>query len=64
MKCSFCRKKDNEVHKLIVASDKVAICDVCVMDCLATLVYPDETIEIDLDEVEESDQDAQANSGC
>jgi len=70
MKCSFCGKDQNEVVKLIVASDKTAICDVCVLDCLATLIYPDEDDIIeseDEDEVYElklEDKHAQTNSGC
>jgi ATP-dependent protease Clp ATPase subunit len=50
MKCSFCKKDESEVYKLIAASEKVAICDQCVLQCLDTLIYPDSVIEIDLDE--------------
>ena len=65
MKCSFCGKDQTEVHKLIAASEKVAICDECVMQCLDTLVYPDEVIEINLDdETTEDDANAQTDSGC
>ena len=65
MKCSFCGKDQDAVEKLIAASDKVAICDSCVMECLHTLVYPDEVIELELDdEIDEGDLDAQTNEGC
>jgi len=65
MKCSFCGKAAEEVHKLIAASEKIAICDECVMQCVETLIYPDEMIEINLDdEISEADQNAQKNSGC
>lgn len=61
MKCSFCGKDQTEVHKLIAANEKTAICDECVFGCLETLVYPDEdAIEIDLTE----DSDEISNSGC
>ena len=58
MKCSFCKKDETEVVKLIAANDKIAICDACVMQCLDTLVYPDDVIEINLE-----DQDEQKDSG-
>jgi len=65
MKCSFCGKDETEVHKLIAANDKLAICDVCVMECVATLIYPDEVIEINLDdETTEDDADVQKDCGC
>lgn len=66
MNCSFCGKNNEEVYKLIAASETVAICDECVLDCLASLIYPDDDdIEIELsDETTESDSNAQANIGC
>lgn len=60
MKCSFCGKDQEEVHKLIVASEKLAICDECVFSCLDSLVYQD-NIPIDL--TEEDDNEI-TNSGC
>ncbi|HUU88352.1 MAG TPA: ClpX C4-type zinc finger protein [Candidatus Glassbacteria bacterium] len=57
MKCSFCGKDQNEVFKLIVASDKTAICDTCVMDCLGTLIYPDEDEIYELQLEDETTED-------
>ena len=50
MKCSFCNKDETEVHKLLAANDKIAICDSCVMECLRTLIYPDEVTVIELED--------------
>lgn len=63
MKCSFCGKDQKEVQQLIAASDKIAICDECVMECVHTLVYPDEVIELNLDE-DLTENDLHANEGC
>ena len=63
MKCSFCGKDQEEVKKLIAASDKIAICDECVFVCLETLVYPDEMIEIELSD-DLTENDLQTNEGC
>ena len=35
IKCSFGGKSSNEVEKIIVASDDICICNVCVLDCAA-----------------------------
>lgn len=58
MKCSFCGKKEDEVDKLIAASNKIAICDNCVLDCVDILVYGEpDTITLDLGEDEEDSKD-------
>jgi ATP-dependent protease Clp ATPase subunit len=48
MKCSFCKRDESEVFKLVAANDKIAICDECIMDCLSTLIRSDEVTVIDL----------------
>jgi len=51
MKCSFCGKDSEDVTKLIAASDKIAICDECVMSCVEILVYGEQPeVKIDLNE--------------
>lgn len=64
MKCSFCNKDQEEVHKLIAASDKIAICDGCVLDALATLIYPDEVTVIELEEENYDESEIQTSEGC
>jgi len=67
MKCSFCGKKQEEVFKLIAASDKAAICDECVFSCMETLVYPEEVTVLELDDDESlhpTDELNQKNIGC
>lgn len=64
MKCSFCGKDESEAKQLIAASDKVAICDECVLLCLETLVYPDEVIELSLDDELEDESEDTSNEGC
>lgn len=66
MKCSFCGGKDDEVEKIIAASEKIGICDCCVMECLKILIYgEDDPIVIELeDEITEGDLDAQTGEGC
>jgi len=66
MKCSFCNKDQTEVEKIIAASDKIGICDECIMQCLDILVYGEpEPIQIVLDDdISEEDSDAQKDSGC
>lgn len=63
-KCSFCGTKANEVEKLFDSGNKAMICDECVMNCLEILVYGDQVMEIEIDEIDEGDANAQSDTGC
>ena len=51
MKCSFCGKTNSEVDQLVAATDKLCICDECIMSCVKLLVYGEpEPLVINLDD--------------
>ena len=39
MKCSFCGKTNSEVGQLVAATDKLCICDECIITCVKLLIY-------------------------
>lgn len=72
MKCSFCGKPNEVVNRMIAASNKVAICDKCILQCVETLIYENKTKKIYIDSTKPVEfidenltrEDADAASGC
>lgn len=52
--CSFCKKDNNHVEKLIVGDGKVCICNECVALCVDILNDRTKPIKIDLTEKNKS----------
>ena len=56
MHCSFCRRGNSEVGTIVAASDKICICDECIMKCLHVIIYGEpKTVDINLDDNESED---------
>lgn len=64
MKCSFCGKDKSEVHKLIAASNTVAICDECIFSCMQHLVYPEDMFEVTMELDLENESEESPDVGC
>ena len=51
LRCSFCAKTEDKVHKLIAGRDGVCICDECVAACVG-IIREDVTLPFDRVETE------------